>query len=94
LQLTEQRRETRCKPIISITGADLSAFNTVITGLKKAYIIKSFLKKFNATGVSEIDVVHYGTTDALLTAILSNYKDIITEKNVSECENGIISLTF
>ncbi|SDT66598.1 hypothetical protein SAMN05216490_4716 [Mucilaginibacter mallensis] len=82
------------KTAISITGIGFSSFNSLSTEINNMSGIKSINKKFNSSGTSTIDVVHYGTTDELLNAVLSTCKDIVSEKNVGSSEKGKISLAF
>ncbi len=82
------------KTSISITGLGFSSFNSFFTELNTISTIKTSNKKFSSSGASEIDVVHYGTTDDLLTAVLSTCKDIVVEKNIGSSESGKISLGF
>jgi hypothetical protein len=82
------------KTSISITGIGFSSFNSLSNELSNISSIKSTTKKFNSSGTSVIDVVHYGTTDDLLIAILSSCKDVVSDKNVGSSEKGKISLAF
>lgn len=82
------------KTSISITGIGYTAFNSLSNELSSISSIKSTSKKFNSSGKSEIDVVHYGTTDDLLNAMLANCKDIVTDKNIGGSEKGKINLVF
>ncbi len=82
------------KTAISITGIGFSSFNSLSTELNNISSIKSINKKFKSSGTSTIDVVHYGTTDDLLNTVLSNCKDMVSEKNVGSSESGKISLAF
>jgi hypothetical protein len=82
------------KTSISITGLGFSSFNSFFTELNTISTIKTSNKKFSSSGTSEIDVVHYGTTDDLLNAVLANCKDIVAEKNIGSSESGKISLAF
>ncbi len=82
------------KTSISITGLGFSSFNSFFTEVNTIASIKSTTKKFNSSSTSVIDVVHYGTTDDLLSAILSNCKDVVSDKNVGSSEKGKISLAF
>ena len=82
------------KTAISITGIGFSSFNSLSAELNNISSIKSISKKFKSAGTSTIDIVHYGTTDDLLNTVLSNCKDIVSEKNVGSSERGKISLAF
>ena len=82
------------KTSLNITGIGFSNFNSFSSELNNMPIIKSTNKKFNSSGKSVIEVVHYGTTDDLLNAILSNCKDVVSDKNVSSSEKGKISFNF
>jgi len=82
------------KTSINITGISFDQFNALYTGISSITGIKSSSKKFSSSGKSQIEVVHYGTTDGLLTAILSNCKNLLSEKNIGSTENGKIALVF
>jgi hypothetical protein len=82
------------KTSISITGLGFSSFNSLFTEVNTISSIKSTTKKFNSSSTSVIDVVHYGSTDDLLSAILSSCKDVVSDKNVGSSEKGKISLAF
>jgi len=79
---------------ISITGADSAAFRSFSRGLSKIVAVKSMRKKFSAAGPSEIDVVHYGSTDDLVSAMLINCRDVLSQKNIGKSENGKVNLVF
>lgn len=81
------------KTNINITGISFSVFNSLADLIKTIPTVKSANKKFSS-GKSEIEVVHYGTTEDLLTAILTAGKDIMTDKNINGSEKGKISLAF
>ncbi|MFI5138817.1 MAG: hypothetical protein ACHQIM_13420 [Sphingobacteriales bacterium] len=85
---------TMMKTSISIKGLGFSGFNSFFTEINSIASIKSTNKRFTASGTSVIDVVHYGTTDDLLNAMLSNCKDVLSEKNIGSSEKGKISLAF
>jgi len=82
------------KTSINITGIGFSNFNSLSAELNSISGVKSIRKKFTSSGTSTIDVVHYGSTDDLLNAVLSNCKDIVSEKNIGGSESGKISLAF
>ncbi len=81
------------KTNININGMGFSAFNSLADLIKNIPTVKSTNKKFSS-GKSEIEVVHYGSTEDLLTAILNAGKDVVTDKNISGSEKGKISFTF
>jgi hypothetical protein len=82
------------KTAIKITGVTLDTFNSLATGLAGISTVKSSEKSFSASGTSIIDVVHYGTTDDLLAAILAICNATVTSKNVTSSSKGKIDLAF
>jgi len=82
------------KTAIKITGVSLDVFNSFATQLASITTIKSSEKSFNSSGTSVIDVVHYGSTDDLLMAILANCNATVTSKNITGSSKGKINLVF
>jgi len=83
------------KTVIKITGvSSLDVFNSLATKLAAISTVKSSEKEFNSAGTSVIKVVHYGSTDDLLAAMLANCSDTISSKNVTGSEKGKITLLF
>ena len=82
------------KTAIKITGISFDAFNSLSNELGSISTIKSSEKSYNASGTSVINVVHFGSTDDLLTAMLANCNATMTSKNVTGSSKGKISLVF
>lgn len=77
--------------IVSIKGIEYTKLRNLEENIKACAGVQATAKKFNSAS-STIEVMHTGSTDALLTLMLQTSEDIFTAANIETSEEGKIML--
>lgn len=81
------------KTLITISNAPLDAINDLKSSIESVKGVESVQSKFNKSK-STITVNHEGSTEDLYKKLQKTNKSAFSDKNVTELEEGVISLKF